>query len=360
MNNQKVGWKMEATTSYQLMYKDHVVIEFNSDPLHDDEIVNQQFVPIGIQNGMGLEAWLRQRRADRSRVSVRKLFATLKMNFGDDQYVSQFRKPTDFWWIRQKGSEEVFDVEVEDLYRLSLNLSPLIPKSPRNFETTNIGSYEKGWKGDVLLKAGNSNELFSELLYAKISAKYMDTAKYFLTEIEGRTFIATPNFVDLKKGEYLILADEWTGTGPEEDVEGWLERFKSHLEDHELETLKEMHFLDVVLNNFDRHCQNFGFVYSEEGSRKIAPNFDFNLSIIGYNGLEHLGVNEMPIATYFKSFDCVPPKFFNLPDASWLKEAVDEISNEMGLPTEAYLPLVDWILVRWEQLIDVARERNLR
>jgi|GEM_PF-2122193 len=350
---------MDPIISYQLMYKDRVAIEFNSDQSHDYRVVNQQLIPVGIQNGMRLEAWLRQRRADRSRVSVRKLFATLKMNFGDDQYVSQFRKPTDFWWIRPKGSAEVFDMKIENLYRLSLNLSAMIPKSPRNFEVTNIGSYEKGWKGNILLKAGNSNEFFSELLYAKISAKYMETATYSLTKIEGRTFIGTPNFVNLEQGEYLVLADEWTGTGPEEDFEGWLKRFKDCVESHELEILKEMHFLDVVLNNFDRHCQNFGFVYREGGHRRVAPNFDFNLSIIGYNGLEQLGGNEALVTNYFKTFSCVPVKFSIPPDEEWLKQAIVDICSEIGLVPEDYLSIVDWILARWEQLIEVSKERDV-
>lgn len=341
---------MNSSIFYQLMYKDKVVIEFRTDNPNDNEIVNKELLPVGIQNGMSLKNWLRQRRADRSRVSVRKIFATLKMNFGDDKYVSQFRRPTDFWWVKKKDGNEGFDAPVEDLYRISLNLSTVIPKSPRNFEVANIGSYEKGWKGDKLLKVGNINEIFSELLYSKVSEKYMETAEYLVEEIDDRRFIASSNFVTLEKGEYLVLADEWTGTGPEEEFEGWFEMFKNMLRPEEICSLKEMYFFDVVFNNFDRHCQNFGFVYNEDGSRRVAPNFDFNLSIIGYNGLENLGENEIPVKSYFKLFDRVADKFKDIPDLRWLKEEITLICQLLDL-VEEYLVVADWIVKRWERLI---------
>jgi len=333
------------------MYKDEVVIEFDPKNVGCCAVVKEKFLPMGIRRGMTLENWLRQRCADKSRVSVRKLFATLKMNFGNDAYVSQFRKPTDFWWIRKKDSEEIFDTHVEDLYLITLGLESIVPESSRNFETANIGSYDKGWKAGNLVKIGNVNEIFSELLYAKISANYMPTASYNLDKINNRTFISSPNFVSQSDGEYLVLADEWTGTGAEEEFEDWFRKFRDVLSEDELEGLKIMHFLDVVMNNFDRHCQNFGFVYLESGVRHLAPNFDFNLSIVGYNGLENLGENEIKVEAYFELFDEIPDVVKDIPDIDWLKWEIITISESLGLGDEKYLVIAEWIVSRWKKLV---------
>ena len=343
---------------YQLMYKDAVVLEFDSATPNKHEVINATFLPVGIQNGMNLENWLRQRRADKSRISIRKLFAILKINFGRDKYISQFRRPTDFWWIRKKDSDDVFDMPIEDLHLLSLNLSPVVPRSPRTYEAANIGSYEKGWlrNGNELYKYGTVNEIFSELLYATISVDYLETAFYVLgSDVQMQTgsknFIATHNFVNLESGEFLVLADEWTGTGAEEVFEDWFEKFNETLEKEELESLKIMHFLDVVLNNIDRHCQNFGFVYNENGTRRIAPNFDFNLSIIGYIGLEGINNNAIPVKSYFELFSEVPDAVKQIPSRELLTEYIELICLDMELKVESYLVLADWIINRWEQLV---------
>ena len=335
---------------YQLMYKDETIIEFNSENMTDYVILSEKYLPIGIQNGMTLEKWLRQRRADKTRISVRKLFATLKMNFGDDAYVSQFRKPTDFWWVRQKEGNETFDRPIEDLHLIALNLEAIIPKSPQNYEVANIGSYDKAWKEGHLVKSGNINEIFSEMLYAKISAYYMPSAIYELTKINNQLFISTPNFISQADGEYLVLADEWTGTGAEEEFEDWFMRFKQILTAKEIDGLKIMHFLDVVMNNFDRHCQNFGFIYRENNKRLLAPNFDFNLSIIGYNGLKNLGKNELPIKTYFDLFDEVPEPVKRMPTLEELQQEISIICEILEIGDE-YLAVAEWIVNRWERLI---------
>ena len=336
---------------YQLMYKDEVVAEFDQRNISNYTVINEKRLPVGIQNGMTLENWLRQRRADKSRISVRKLFSTLKMNFGNDAYVSQFRKPTDFWWIRKKDSNERFDTSVEDLHLIALGLESVVPKNPRNFEVANIGSYEKGWKDGNLIKIGNMNEIFSEMLYAKISANYMPTAKYISEEINNKIFISSPNFILQSDGEYLVLADEWTGTGAEEEFEAWFLKFKDMLSEKEIFGLKVMHFLDVVMNNFDRHCQNFGFVYRENGERTLAPNFDFNLSIIGYNGLTNLGVNEIPLETYFELFADIPEIVKDVPSTKVLEQEIISISKYLELDSEKYLVVAQWIVSRWEKLV---------
>ena len=333
------------------MYKDEVVIEFNQKNISKYVVIKNEFLPVGIQNGMTLENWLKQRRADKSRISVRKLFATLKMNFGNDEYVSQFRKPTDFWWVRKKDSDEIFAAQVEDLHLITLGLASIVPKVARNFEVANIGSYEKGWKGGNLVKFGNMNEIFSEMLYAKISANYMPTAKYFPVKINNRIFVATPNFISGVSGEYLILADEWTGTGADDEFEEWFIKFKDTLSEDEISGLKVMHFLDVVLNNFDRHCQNFGFVYREGGKRILASNFDFNLSIIGYNGLSNLGENEIRLETFFELFADIPSAVKDVPDTEMLERDIVSICEGLGLDSKKYLVVAHWIVSRWEKLV---------
>lgn len=88
--------------------------------------------------------------------------------------------------------------------------------------------------------------------------------------------------------------------------EDWFIEYEGMLTPDEVDELQKMYFLDIVLNNIDRHCQNFGFVYTEDGRRHVAPNFDFNLSIIGYNGLELLGQNEIKVWHYFDLFQEIP------------------------------------------------------
>jgi len=339
---------------YQLMYKDEIVAEFNQTAMtaqHEYVVIKKTRLPIGMQNGMTLKNWLKQRRADKSRVSVRKLLATLKMNFQEGEYVSQFRKPTDFWWVRKTGSNDIFNSQIEDLHLLALGLEAVVFKNPKNYEVANIGSYDKGWKAGRLVKSGNKNELFSEMLYAKISKKYLPTAKYQLEQINNKTFITTPNFLNIATDGYLVLADEWTGTGVEEVFEDWFIKFQKMLTPEEITGLKIMHFLDVVLNNFDRHCQNFGFIYFEAKPRILAPNFDFNLAIIGYNGLENLGANEINVKTYFDLFSDIPELVKAVPNNEWLAKEIALISKDLGLCSQQYLIVASWIINRWERLI---------
>ncbi|MCL1924418.1 MAG: hypothetical protein FWF50_02415 [Defluviitaleaceae bacterium] len=346
---------MQNDNWYQLMYKNEVILEFSYYSLGNNKIKNENLLPLGIKNGMALENWLRQRRADSSRTSIRKLFSILKINFGNDKYISQFRKPTDFYWIRKKDSNELFEDTIENYYPISLNLSPINTKNPRNFETSNIGSYEKGWKDGFLLKVGNKNEIFSELLYSEVSKKYIETASYFIEKINDKIFIASPNFISLTNNEFLVLADEWTHTGAEEDFEDFFIKFKNQLSKNELEGLKFIHFLDIVMNNFDRHCQNFGFIYDENGNRRLAPNFDFNLSIIGYNGLENLGENELPLSIYFNLFENIPNELKNIPPIDELKKLISSICKNLNLDEEKYMKISDWIILRWEKLLKMEK-----
>ena len=336
---------------YQLMYKDIEVLRFDPQQLKFCDITNKEYLPYGMKTGMDFEAWLRQRRADKSRVSVRKLFATLKMNFGDDKYISQFRKPTDFWWIKKIDSKDTFESEIADFHEISLNISAKVPKIPQNYEAANIGSYEKGWKDNQLLKTGTVDEYFSELLYAKISSLYMKTASYEIKKLANRKFIATNNFINQASGEYLVLADEWTHTGPDKEFEEWFNDLKEELPLQEVETFKIMHFLDIVLNNFDRHCQNFGYVYTENNGRQVASNFDFNLSIIGFNGLAGLGGNEIQVENYFKLFDDIPESVKKMPDVEWLRREILNICNQLEVDSTEYLKVGGWILNRWEKLL---------
>ena len=338
---------------YELMYKDDIVINFSENNINNGEIVNEKLLPVAIKNGMPLDKWLKQRTADKSRISIRKLFATIKMNFGNDKFISQFRKPTDFYWIREKGNQKTFNSNIEDLHEISLNLSSVVPKNPINFETSNIGSYEKGWKSGNLLKSGSKNEIFSEILYSKISSKYVKTATYFSIKINNIDFICSPNFVSLHKDEFLVLADEWTFTGPEESLEEFFINFEEILDEEELKSLMIIHFLDVVMNNFDRHCQNFGFIYNEDNKRFLAPNFDFNLSIIGYNNLENLGENELPLSSYFELFDEIPNEVKIIPSLGYIKKEISSICKELDLEEEKYVKVANWILDRWKGLLEI-------
>ena len=342
---------MTVVKEYELMYKNEVVLTFKTDNISTHTVINEKYLPIGMQTGMSIDAWLKQRRSDKSRVSVRKLIATLKLNFGDDAFVSQFRKPTDFWWVRAVGDEELFETTIEPMYEISLNISASVPKIPRNFEVANIGSYEKGWRENQLVKLGNSNEYFSEILYGLIAADYMETAQYSMIELKNRNYICSNNFVEPEFGEYLVLADEWTHTGPEEMFEDWFVKYEGILTPIEVDELKKMHFLDVVLNNFDRHCQNFGFIYKENGERTVAPNFDFNLSIIGYNGLELLGQNEVKVEHYFDLFSDIPNVMKNCPSKENILEKIQFVCESLNLESDDYLSIANWIINRWTEIL---------
>ena len=349
---------MDVEKKYELMYKNEVVLTFGLNQILEPIIINDKFLPIGIQTGMSIDAWLKQRRSDKSRVSVRKLMATLKLNFGDDAFVSQFRKPTDFWWVRIAGDKGLFEAPIEQMYEISLNISASVPKIPRNFEIANIGSYEKGWRDNQLVKMGSTNEYFSEMLYALISAEYMITAVYGILQLQNRDFIYSDNFVNLNEGEFLVLADEWTHSGPEEMFEDWFREYKESLSIDEVADLKKMHFLDVVLNNFDRHCQNFGFVYIESGGRIVAPNFDFNLSIIGYNGLELLGQNEVKVSTYFDLFSDIPGVMFNCPTKENLLEKIECVCHTLNIESHKYAKIADWIIGRWSEVLETRKSNG--
>lgn len=280
--------KNSRDLSGYLMMGDEIVGEFSNG---QTIFVDQNKAPLLFRNNGTIEAFLKSRCLDSTRINSRLLKKILGISQSEEQHIVSLyvygATITDNYWFKPKGSALRYkDITFySDIYNeLALDgeliVSPTTPKATP--QLTLIGSYEKCWRkiGDDwwMYKKETSDELFSELLASKI-AKLINIPTAIYEYDDG--YIRTKNFADKYNFEpmsYLMGNNE-----KYDDVFNKLNKRDKSLAKQYLNLI----YFDALVNNIDRHNENYGFLRDKETGEiiSLAPNFDNNLSLIGFKNI---------------------------------------------------------------------------
>ena len=284
----------------QLMSSDDVVASFNQGTL---TYIDVDKAPLYFRRSQNLSAYLSKRIFDESRNNTRLLKKVLSIKEKEPSSIALLvhgASLTDNYWFKAKGSRLHYkDIIFSDLYAdtsLKGIIYPFKRISKLSPELTLTGSYEKCWKkinnSWWLYKKENSNELFSELFSSQIAELLnIPTVHYFYED----GFIKCENFASLYNFEPMSsLCD---------DDDTYQRAFDTLYEidpDIAIDYLKLMMF-DIIVNNVDRHNENYGLLRDKKNGRIIAlaPNFDNNLSLIS---VDPTLSNKDGFITVFKKF----------------------------------------------------------
>ena len=283
---------------YYLMNQDIPVMEFKLDTfgITYTRILNKPLLPemLKIQEGRGLENWLRRRSVDFTRSNARLMLKQFNLGLDEIQVVIANRAltMTDTYWVKQVGEGILFDsvflrnkphnvkIAITSLSGARMDLIPDV-----NTELTNIGSYEKAWIRDIdgewwLLKGGDNKSTYAELFtynLAEVLGYPVAVYKYH----EANT-VASRNFIteDYILEHYHSLKFMFNNREMEEKtVYNNLKTVSGSI----AEEYRNMLLLDALVCNIDRHEHNFGVIKSSNTGDiiRLAPNFDNNLAFGG-------------------------------------------------------------------------------
>ena len=272
--------------SGHLMSGDTIVASFNEGVL---TYIDTDKAPFIIKRSQSLQRFLSKRIFDDSRVNTRLLKKVMSIKEKDPIYISLLVHGaviSDDYWFKARGSRTKYkDIIFSDIYAdVSLKgiIYPYLKKNKLSPDLTLNGSYEKCWKriNDSwwLFKKENELERFSEIFSSELAKQLgIPTVKHFL---DG-DFIKCENFAKYYNFEPISsLCDE--DDSYNHVFNTLFDLDKSLAFDY----LKLMMF-DVIVNNVDRHNENYGFLRDKQTGKvvSLAPNFDNNLSLLAVDPL---------------------------------------------------------------------------
>lgn len=202
----------------------------------------------------------------------------------------------DSFWIKYNNeSKKWADVNIRkhklrEIVDISLNgEEPSITVNPICPELTSKGLFRKAWIRDYdtkdlyLIKSDRNNDfvntkmevLASEILectnydnFVKYTGRYRNTKSGKLYVDKCKSFI---------EDETLYFTEAW-------EVKDYCERHGQDFEKYVLNKFgskfANIPVIDFILINTDRHTQNYGFMCNSTDIVKLAPLFDFNLSLV--------------------------------------------------------------------------------
>ena len=265
-----------------VMSEDDVVAEYKKGQLI---YIDEAKCPLLIKRTHNLTSFLSSRALDNSRVNSRLLKRYLQIAHEPDEMVALYAHGasiTDNYWFKPLGSrlkykdvcfDHDFYAEIAlkgkiDFFSKKLFLSP---------QLTLIGSYEKCWKliNDEwwMIKQGNDREHFSELFVMEL-CKYFDFDTAYYEYDDG--FIRSKNFADKYNFEPMSsLMDN-------DDIYDHVFNLLFDMDKNLAKDYLKIIFMDTLINNVDRHNENYGFLRNKKNGRivKMAPNFDNNMAFI--------------------------------------------------------------------------------
>lgn len=272
---------MTQKTGY-VMSKDDVVARFDHGEL---VFIDEKRCPLVINRTHRLEDFLRLRVVDGSRTHARLLKKALAISNLEDDAISlaaYSASISDAFWFKPLHSKLKYkDIAFSQnaLFHLALEGdTAYFPfKLKQTPELTSPGSFEKGWKriGEAwwLYKKGSKAEIFSELLASFIAPLLgVPSALY---EYDS-PYIRSKNFADTMDFEPMAAL-----CGDDDNYEFVWEKLSSTYPEF-ISAYGRLMLFDALINNVDRHNQNYGFLRDRHHGKvvSLAPNFDCNLSLI--------------------------------------------------------------------------------
>lgn len=287
--------------SYILMCKDKEILTFTiyNGYITSLKLINNTLKPFIINNNpRSLEYWLNSRCIDLTRINARLLKKMLNI-YEDEKWrivlSNRAFSMLDYYWIKIENEDINFnDVDIRnnnDEYNLIQMLaigtnSELVDKlSPIiNTELTDIGSLNKTWKyydDWWLIKKMSENELYSEYTsYIVSSFLGIETPKANIITIDNQKLLASEYFI---KENDMFVSYKHLNTifsNKDMDVITTYQNLNEISEAIGFDYAKLIIF-DAIVRNVDRHTENFGIIidYSTGKVKKLAPNYDFNLTL---------------------------------------------------------------------------------
>ena len=250
--------------------------------------IDEDHAPLVIKRTHSLEEFLKLRVMDMSRTNARILKKVLNIHVDEEYKTSLYSYAlsiSDHYWFKPKHSKlkyQEVNFDNDSLFETSLKgeVNVFFNKAKLSPEITTTGSFEKGWRyidGEWwLYKKGNDAQLFSELFcagFAKLIG--ISTVEY---ELDGG-YIRCKNFSPRTNFEPMAAL-----AGDNDQYEYIFSLLKDLRYDLAEDYVKLI-FFDSVMNNIDRHNENYGLLRDPDsgGILTLAPNFDNNLALIATN-----------------------------------------------------------------------------
>lgn len=247
--------------------------------------LDEKRAPLLIKRTQNIALFLAGRVMDQERRNSRLLKKILELKESDDALLALYSygaSLSDDYWFRPRGSKKRYqDIAFQNDAYANVALDGEIRFLPRHRspspQLTLGGSYEKCWKridNDWwIIKKGTPAEIFSEyFVYLLGKACHFAMAEYVLDgdNIRSKNFAEDVNFEPAK-----ALMDDNDDYG---DCFTVLYDLSHALAEQYLQII----WLDSLVNNVDRHSENFGFLRCREDGKilSMAPNFDNNAALI--------------------------------------------------------------------------------
>lgn len=247
--------------------------------------LDEKRAPLFIKRTQNIDAFLAGRVVDQQRRNSRLLKKVLSLKETDDAMLALYcygASLTDDYWFRPRGCKKHYqDIAFQNDAYANVALDGEISFLPRHRSPSPQlslgGSYEKCWKriGDDwwIIKKGTTEELFSEyFVYLLGKACGFPMAEYVIDKgnIRSKNFAENVNFEPAKS-----LMDD---NDDYEDCFSTIFALSPALAKQYLVII----WLDTLVNNVDRHSENFGFLRRREDGKilSMAPNFDNNAALI--------------------------------------------------------------------------------
>ena len=248
---------------------------------------DEKLCPLLIKRTSNISSFLKGRVIDSNRTNSRLLKKVLNININNDEQISLYAYGaviTDNYWFKPKGSKLKYkDICFSGDYYSDLALKGelvIYPRTPKHSpQITAIGSFEKCWKkiddNWWLYKKGTIEQIFSEI-FCSLLAQKMNIPTVIYEYDDG--FIKSKNFATEYNFEPML------GLIEEEDYNIIFDTLLNIDKNFASQYLL-LSFFDCLINNIDRHNENLGLLRNKKTGKiiSLAPNFDNNLALLGYD-----------------------------------------------------------------------------
>ena len=298
---------------YTLMNKDIEVLKFiKPESVLEDisvlQVYRQDLLPYRIKYNIDLlDTWLRERPVPTNREHIEKLLESVGITQYDHIELLEINSGcslNDTYWIKEDNSNSDYNYNKDNFNSVSLyrgfkdslglvsffgNTSTLGGrlKTP---EVTTQGMLGKAWRiinGNIkLYKAGTTGyanaglEPFMEVIASKVADILgVNHIPYKLDSWRGKVCCVCDLFTSEDIG-YLPMA-EFLKAEIGETTKWTYKTLSKHLSSEQMEKINDMIVFDYIIENTDRHFNNFGFMI-DNNTREIidiAPLFDHGMSL---------------------------------------------------------------------------------
>lgn len=299
---------------YYLMNKNEKVLKFNSvyDVLKGYEIVdvyNESLLPFPCRNNLKyFNTWISDRPIPTNQEHINKVLESLKLTSRDimsllkvnngfslnDSYWIRPVTPNDYNVCMSWDKNNLYDNDFDESLGLVTffgNISSL-GGTFRSPEITNQGSVGKAWRrinGDLILfkkaSEGASNlgkDHYSEVIASKVlDIIGLNHVDYWLGFWHHKSCSCCNIFTSEDVG-YLPMYQFLDGLNINRNDWDYSTLYDLMPSDYDKQCLDDMIVLDFIIENWDRHFSNFGFLIDNYSQNiiKFAPIFDNGYSLM--------------------------------------------------------------------------------